>query len=301
MTGTDETMTRRSDKSDTPVNLVVITGLSGSGKTLAMRALEDLNFYCVDNLPVELIPTFYELCRTSGRSRVGLVVDVRGGEEIADLPARLEDIRAQGQVAVLLFLEAGDEALVRRYEESRRPHPLSHGHPLEEAIAREREILAPLKEGSDLVLDTARINPHELREFMFRQFREGLDRNRPRITVGSFGFKHGSAGNADLVFDVRFLPNPHFVENLRPRTGEDPEVAEFLEKSELFREFRARLLDLMEFLLPAYRSEGKSYLTIAFGCTGGRHRSVALARQTADALEKAGYQVDVRHRDADKF
>jgi UPF0042 nucleotide-binding protein len=289
-----------SPRSDTAVDLVVITGLSGSGKTLAMRALEDLSYYCVDNLPVELIPTFYELCLTSGRYRVALAVDIRGGERISELPQRIDQIRGRGPTVILLFLEASDEVLLRRYEETRRPHPLSAGEPLDEAIARERRVLAPLKEQADLVLDTGGITPHELRDFIFGHFGEGVGGNRPRVTVASFGFKHGAAGSADLVFDVRFLPNPHFVEGLREKTGEDGEVLAFLEESELYRDFRERILGLMEFLLPAYRREGKSYLTVAFGCTGGRHRSVAMARQVADALSEAGYQVDVRHRDTEK-
>jgi UPF0042 nucleotide-binding protein len=291
-----------SGKSEEAAELVVITGLSGSGKTLAMRALEDLSFYCVDNLPLELVPTFYELCRTSGReiSRVGLVVDIRGGEGISDLPSQIEQVRAQGQGATLLFLEATDEVLLRRFDETRRPHPLSAGKPLEEAISEERRILAPVKESADLVLDTSVITPHELRDFIYRHFREGPGERLPRITVSSFGFKHGGPGNADLVFDVRFLPNPHFVEGLREKTGKDAEIVTFLEESELYRDFRSRLLDLLEFLLPAYTREGKTYLDIAFGCTGGRHRSVTMARQVADALSGAGYHVDVRHRDVGK-
>lgn len=285
-----------------PADLVVLTGLSGSGKTLAMRALEDLSYYCVDNLPVELVPTFYDLCRTSGRdiTHVGLVVDVRGGDRISDLPARLEEVRAHGQSTCLFFLDASDEALIRRFQESRRPHPLGAGVTLQEAISKERRVLAPVKERADLVLDTSRITPHELRDFVVRHFQEGVQENQPRLTFMSFGFKYGPPDNADLVFDVRFLPNPHFDLALRDKTGEDPEVVAYLEESEIYREFLDRITDLMEFLLPAYTREGKSYLTVAFGCTGGRHRSVTASRQAAEALTRAGYRVVLRHRDLDK-
>ena len=279
------------------VRVVVVTGLSGSGKSLALRALEDAAYYCVDNLPLDLIPTFYDLCLRGGRPRVALVVDVRGGEGIEALPGILDQLRAKGGVARLLYLEANDETLIRRFSETRRPHPLAPGAPLAEGIRRERDLIEPLKEHADLVLDSSALTVHQLRAYLMDHFRDEPGVRTPHVTVLSFGYRYGVPENADLVFDVRFVPNPHFVEGLRGKTGSDPEVVAWLEALPLYREFRRRLFELVHFLLPAYAAEGKAYLTIAFGCTGGRHRSVALARQIAAHLEGKVPKVDVVHRD----
>jgi UPF0042 nucleotide-binding protein len=282
------------------VRMVVVTGLSGSGKSLALRALEDASYYCVDNLPLDLIPTFYDLCQRGGRPRVALVVDVRGGEGLAALPGVLEELREKGGQVRLLYLEADDETLIRRFSESRRPHPLAGEGPLQEGLRRERERVEPLKAHADLVVDTSEFTVHQLRSLLMGHFREWPEGRSPHVTVLSFGYRYGVPENADLVLDVRFLPNPHFVEGLREKTGNDPEVVEWLEAMELFGDFRTRLFDLLDFLLPAYAAEGKAYLTLALGCTGGKHRSVALARQAAAHLEGKVPKVDVLHRDVGK-
>jgi len=282
------------------VRVVVVTGLSGSGKSLALRALEDAAFYCVDNLPIELIPTFYDLCRRGGRPRVALVADVRSGERLEALPAILDEVRAKGGVVHLLYLDANDETLIRRFRETRRPHPLAPGAPLGDGIRQERELVEPLKAHTDLVLDTSALTVHQLRAFLMDHFRDDPEARSPHVTVLSFGYRYGVPENADLVFDVRFVPNPHFVEGLRQGKGNDPEILAWLEALPLYRDFRQRLLDLIGFLLPAYAKEGKAYLTIAFGCTGGRHRSVALAHQVAEHLRGRVPKVDVLHRDVEK-
>jgi UPF0042 nucleotide-binding protein len=282
------------------VRVVVVTGLSGSGKSLALRALEDAGYYCVDNLPLDLIPTFYDLCERGGRPRVALVVDVRGGERLPQLPGTLEQLRLKGGVVRLLYLDAGEEALIHRFSETRRPHPLAPGAPLLDGIRRERELVEPLKAHADLVVDTSGLTVHQLRAYLMDHFRDEPTGGSPHVTVVSFGYRYGVPENADLVFDVRFVPNPHFVPGLRERTGEEPEVLEWLEALPIYREFRGRLLDLVDFLVPAYEAEGKAYLTVAFGCTGGRHRSVALARQAADHLRGRVARVDVLHRDVGK-
>lgn len=278
--------------------LVLITGLSGSGKGSALKAFEDLGYYCVDNLPVGLMPKFAEMCAATGSHipRSAVVVDIREGESLSQLPIAYQRLDRKGLKVSLVFLEAADEALIQRFEETRRPHPLGRNLPVREGIRLERSLLKPMRRLADAVIDTSRMNVHELRQLIQDRF-GGRKRKTMLISVQSFGFKHGIPHDADLVFDVRFLPNPNYVSGMREKSGCDPEVRQFVESHAQTREFINRLSDLLFFLLPQYVREGKSYLTIAIGCTGGRHRSVALAEHIGSIMEEEGYKTKVSHRD----
>jgi RNase adapter protein RapZ len=283
--------------------LVVITGLSGSGKSLAARCLEDMNFFCVDNLPVNLIPQFYELLQRSGGAipSAAIVVDAREREFLAAFPETLEDLKAHGAPVTLLFFECTDEILKRRFSESRRPHPMQDaGGSLEKAIQDERTILAPLRDMADRIIDTNRFNAHELRSFLKASFGQHHAAASLNVHVVSFGFKYGVPAEADLLFDVRFIPNPYFVEGLRQLDGRHADVRAFLDGRPEAKEFLARLEELLDFLIPHYASEGKSYLTITIGCTGGKHRSVALAEAIREHFVEHGVPVSVTHRDLGK-
>lgn len=279
--------------------LVILTGLSGSGKGSVLNTFEDLGFYCVDNLPVALIPTFSELYVEGVEiERAALLVDAREGEQIAKLPAIYRKLAAE-QPATLVFVEASDEVLKRRFSETRRPHPLSNGGSIGEGIAAERHRMAPIRRMADVIIDTSKFNVHELRQFIIDKFqRPG---SRPLlVSVVSFGFRYGIPSDADLVFDVRFLPNPHFVPKLRPFSGKDPKVARYIRSFPQTGEFLRRIESLLTYLIPLYIREGKSYLTVALGCTGGRHRSVALAEVIRRYLQTKKYSAKVVHRDVDK-
>jgi len=283
--------------------LVVITGLSGSGKSLAARCLEDMNFFCVDNLPVNLIPQFYELLQRSGGAipRGAIVVDAREREFLAGFPETLDSLKADGAPVTLLFFECTDEILKRRFSESRRPHPMQDpGGSLEKAIQDERTILAPLRNIADRIIDTSQFNAHELRSFLKASFGEHHATTALNVHIVSFGFKYGLPAEADLVFDVRFIPNPFFVEGLRLLDGRNEKVRAFLDERPEAREFVTRLEELLDFLIPHYASEGKSYLTITIGCTGGKHRSVALAEGIREHFVDNGVPVSVTHRDLGK-
>jgi RNase adapter protein RapZ len=282
--------------------IIVITGLSGSGKTLAIRAFEDMGHFCVDNLPVALIPVFADLCaRRPDLRRAALVVDVREGTFLGEFPVIFDALRRNPRHrARLLFFEADDEALIRRFSETRRPHPLASGGSLEEGIRRERQMLEPLRERADLIIDSSRFNVHELRRYIQEHFAPQAGGQPIGISVVSFGYKHGVPGEADLLFDTRFLPNPFFVDGLRGRSGLDREVTDYLEAIPDYREFLARIVDLVAFLIPRYIHEGKSYLTVAIGCTGGRHRSVAMAEAVSQSLRDRGYEVKASHRDLER-
>jgi RNase adapter protein RapZ len=283
--------------------LVVITGLSGSGKSLAARCLEDMNFFCVDNLPVNLIPQFYELLTRSGGAipRGAIVVDAREREFLAAFPETLSALKAKGAPVSLLFFECTDEILKRRFSETRRPHPMQEpGGSLEKALSDERAILKPLRDIADRIIDTSRFTAHELRAFLKAAFGEHHASTNLNVHVVSFGFKYGVPAEADLLFDVRFIPNPYFVENLRPLNGTHAEVKAFIDARPEAREFTEKVEDLLDFLIPHYGSEGKSYLTITIGCTGGKHRSVALAERVRDHLIESGVPVSVTHRDLGK-
>ncbi len=279
---------------------IVLTGLSGSGKSQAIRALEDLGYFCVDNLPTTLIPTLAKLSlRSTGTiDKVAIVVDVREGDFLRKFPGvfdRLKKLRRLNPV--LIFLEASHAALVRRFSETRRPHPLAHDRSVSEGIRDERAQLNVIRDMADEIVDTSDMTVHELRQF-FMGLSRGRSRTRLTITVLSFGYKHGIPVDADLVFDVRCLPNPHFVPALRRRTGRDRAVVRFMERDASSVEFIERLEDYLRFVIPHYVAEGKSYLTVAVGCTGGRHRSVMIAERLKRSLaEVRGARVRVRHRD----
>ena len=280
--------------------LVILTGLSGSGKGSVLKTFEDLGFYCVDNLPVDLIPTFSELyVQGSGEAeRATLLVDAREGEKLAGLPAIYRRLRRE-YPSRLVFVEAAEEALLRRFSETRRPHPLGRDLPIREGIRRERKLMAPIRKLADLIIDTTRFNIHELRQFITERF-ANPDRRPLLVSLVSFGYRFGIPTDADLVFDVRFLPNPHFVPELRRRTGKDPSVALYVQSFPQTGEFLRRMESLLAFLIPHYIREGKSYLTIAFGCTGGRHRSVTMAETVRRALARRGYPAKAIHRDMEK-
>jgi UPF0042 nucleotide-binding protein len=279
---------------------IILTGLSGSGKSQAIRALEDLGYFCVDNLPTTLIPTLAKLSLTAAGDidKVAIVVDVREGNFLSSFPKIFTKLRAMPRLnPVLIFLEASHSALVRRFSETRRPHPLAPDRPVSEGIRDERARLNVIRKLADEIIDTSDMTVHELRQFFM-----GLSRGRARarlvITILSFGFKHGLPVDADLVFDARCLPNPHFVPALRRRTGRDRAVVTFMERDPSSREFMDRLEEYLRYAIPHYITEGKSYLTIAIGCTGGRHRSVMIAERLRRALsEIGGARVRVRHRD----
>src|SRR5437762_13336217 len=280
--------------------LVIITGMSGSGKASVLKAFEDLGYYCVDNLPVGLIPRFAELAGQSSEiERTALVVDVREGRQLEELPAIVKSVRRMIATKVI-FLEASDSVLLRRYSETRRPHPLGTHSPVKASLAAERRHLRHIRAMANLVIDTSRFNVHELRSHIIELFQKKEKGQKILVSFVSFGFRHGVPDDADLVFDVRFLPNPHFVPEFRPLTGRDPKVANYIRSFPQTSEFIQRISDLLIYLLPHYIHEGKSYLTIAFGCTGGQHRSVMIAEDVAKHLKKAGYRVKVTHRDSPK-
>ncbi len=280
-------------------HLVLLTGLSGSGKGSVLNTFEDLGFYCVDNLPVALIPKFSELYVEGGEiERAALLVDAREGEQIDKLPGIYRQLENE-HPATLVFIEASDEALMRRFSETRRPHPLGRDGSIAEGIREERRRMAPIRRLADVVIDTTKFNVHELRQFIIDRF-QNPGRRPLLVSVVSFGYRYGIPAEADLVFDVRFLPNPHFVPRLRPFSGKDPRVARYIRSFTQTGEFLRRIESLLLYLIPHYIQEGKSYLTVALGCTGGRHRSVALAEIIKRAVKKRGYSAKVVHRDLDK-
>ena len=277
---------------------IVLTGLSGSGKSQAIRALEDLGYFCVDNLPTTLIPTLAKLSlRPGGVERLAIVVDVRERTFLKQFPKVFSRLRRLRRLnPVLIFLEANDPTLVRRFSETRRPHPMPRARSVTEGIRQERASMTPIRALADEIVDTAEMTVHELRQF-FMTLSRGRVRGRFVITVLSFGYKHGLPVDADLVFDVRCLPNPHFVPTLKRRTGLDRAVVRFMEREPGTREFIGRLEDYLRYVVPRYIAEGKSYLTVAIGCTGGRHRSVMIAERLRRALSVFDVQVQVKHRD----
>ena len=274
--------------------------MSGSGKASVLKAFEDLGYYCVDNLPVELIPRFAELAvQSRDIRRTALVVDVREGSKLDKLPDILKSMRRMIPTKVV-FLEASDAVLVRRFSETRRPHPLGNDAPVKSALKEERRHLGAIRRFADFVIDTSKFNVHELRAHINERFHEQSAENSILVSCVSFGFRQGVPEDADLVFDVRFLPNPHFVPEFRPLTGRHPRVAKYIRSFPQTQEFVSRISDLLVYLLPHYIHEGKSYLTIAFGCTGGQHRSVMIAEEVGKHLRRAGYRVKVVHRDSPK-
>jgi UPF0042 nucleotide-binding protein len=280
--------------------LVILTGISGSGKSTVLRAFEDMGYYCVDNLPVELIPIFAEL-HAAGEgdfARAALLVDAREGLQLAKFPALLRHLQQEHPI-ILVFIEAQEDALLRRYSETRRPHPLGRDYSVRESLHQEKLLMEPIRKLADVVIDTSQFNVHELRHFVNQRFK--TESKRPLlVSLVSFGYKYGVPTDADLMFDVRFLPNPHFVPKLRQFTGKDAKVRRYIESFPQTGEFLKRMTGLLTYLIPHYIAEGKSYLTIAFGCTGGKHRSVMMAEWLKKALEKKGFNTRVMHRDIDK-
>jgi UPF0042 nucleotide-binding protein len=292
--------TQRLSGAESKGELVILTGLSGSGKLSALKAFEDLGYYSVDNLPLELVPRFADLVRSSAEiERAALVVDVREGMRLEEFPAILKKVRLVLPTRVV-FLEASEEALVRRFSETRRPHPMGRGNTVVKSIQAERKRLDPIRNVADVVLDTTKFNVHDLRAHINSQFEREVGDRSLMISSNSFGFKNGVPAEADLVLDVRFLPNPHFVPEFQKLTGKHPKVAKYIREFPQTKEFLDKSADMLKFLLPHYIKEGKSYLTVAFGCTGGQHRSVFIAEEMKKRLAAEGYRVKTAHRDMPK-
>jgi len=285
------------------MDIIIISGLSGAGKSRVAAVLEDIDFYCVDNMPVAMMPKFAELClATHGRyERVALVTDVRALENIADLFKTLDEMRGIGGVLSILFVEAEVETIVRRYKETRRRHPLDPaGHSIEEAVKKEIEFLAPVREQAGEIIDTTGQTLSKLQRRLFKRFTDGHDHKAMNVTIKSFGFKHGMPIEADLLFDVRFMPNPFYIPELRHKTGLDDIVKDYVFGLEQSNEFFKRFCDMLDFLLPHYIEEGRRYLVICFGCTGGKHRAPAVAHALFEYLSEQGYPADCIHRDVEK-
>lgn len=284
-----------------PLNtqFIIITGMSGSGKASALKAFEDLGYYCIDNLPIDLIPEFADLCQNSVEEypRIALVVDVREGAALGRFPRILQQIKARGLGVRLLFLEATTGALLRRFSETRRPHPLPVRRAMTQSIALERKKMKPIRRLAEMVIDTSSFTVHELRRTVMERFIERKQKTPLQVNVLSFGFRDGVPSTSDLVFDVRFLPNPNFIPSYRLRSGNDSRVSKYVFSFKQTHEFLARLTEFLKFLLPLFVAEGKSYLNIAIGCTGGRHRSVVIANYLHQFLKSLRYKSTLDHRD----
>jgi len=287
--------TARAALPSVPESLVIVTGLSGSGKSYVNKCLEDMGYFCVDNLPLELVEPLLE--RVTAK-RVGIILDVRNPDFAPRFPEILARVRQQVPGTRLLFLDASEESLIRRFSETRRPHPLAGTSSLLEALRREREMLEEVRAVADVVVDTSAMNVHELRSFIQKTFVGDPEGLKMVVSATSFGYKFGIPHDVDLLFDVRFLANPHFVPELKMKTGLDPAVAAYIEKDPETAAFLTRLVQFLDYLLPRFDQEHKSYLSIGVGCTGGKHRSVYIAEQLARLLKERGYPVRVSHRDA---
>lgn len=283
------------------MQFIIVTGLSGAGKGLATSHFEDFGFFCADNLPPALIPMLAELCVRGGVGRVAIVVDVRGGSFFNDLNDALAQLRGQGIAYQILFLDADNDSLVQRFKETRRRHPLSEQFPdLQDAICGEREALTELREQADKIVNTSHVTPRELREEIRKTFVDENDATQMQIRVESFGFKHGLPSDVDLVFDIRFLPNPNYDRAIGHLDGHCPEVIEYVMREQVTQDYLKVLSDYVFFCVPQFENEGKSYLTIAIGCTGGRHRSVVISNWLAEQLRSQDFRVSVRHRDLER-
>jgi UPF0042 nucleotide-binding protein len=293
------------DRSNDEVpEIVMITGLSGSGMSSATNAFEDLGYFCVDNLPVTMLPTFARLVREGnaeqGIERAALVIDIREGTFLGDFEKELKALRSSGLGVYVLFLEASDEALQHRFSETRRPHPAEKGQGLLQAIRAERAAMARIRSHADQIIDTSDHTVHTLRRHLLERFSPDRKGGPMRVQILSFGHKFGNPGDLELLFDVRHLPNPHFIPELKPLSGHDKRVVKYLRSQPEVEETLARFSDLLDYLLPLYQREGKSYVTVGIGCTGGRHRSVVIANALGRLLRKAGFDVHVMHRDVRK-
>jgi len=284
------------------LDIIIITGLSGSGRSFAIRALEDNGFFCIDNLPALLIPRFIDLCQGYQEEirRIALGVDLRGSRFLQALPQVLADVRAAGHHVQVLFFDASDDVLLRRFSETRRPHPLAGQDSILDGISRERKALEPIRALADKVIDTSDFNVHQLKNEMEAQFCQAPQTRRMVLFFTSFGYKFGIPHDTDMILDVRFLPNPYFVNELRAKTGLEPEVRDFVLRDQETRAYLDRLYALLEFTLPLYEREGKSSLTLALGCTGGRHRSVVLVEELQKRLGDGNFRIHIKHRDIDK-
>ena len=283
------------EKKRTSSRVLIITGLSGSGKTVALRAVEDSDFFCVDNLPVSLISSLItKISGQAGTKHIAIGVDIREKEFLTDIDMVLKDIRSRYQVE-MLFLEADTDILIRRFKETRRPHPL--GGDIEHAVATEQKILAPLRENADRIIDTSSLSPHQLRKLVSSIYDSAKVQKDLSVSLISFGFKYGVSQNIDLLFDVRFLPNPHFIPGLKELNGTDKKVADFVLKHSETKVFIQKVRDLLNFLIPLYIKEGKSYLSIAFGCTGGKHRSPSITEEISRLIKTKNIDLNVIHRD----
>ncbi|NLH46134.1 MAG: RNase adapter RapZ [Acholeplasmataceae bacterium] len=282
--------------------ILIITGMSGAGKTQVMRTLEDLNYFCVDNLPPALIPKFAELCmQTEGKvNRIAFVIDIRGGEFFEEMVGVLDEMKLNGMKYELLFLDASDEVLIRRYKETRRRHPLANEGSLSQGITKEREKVGNVRAKATHILDTTNTTTTDLRDKIIALYGSGDSFSKMNVIIQSFGFKHGIPLDCDMMFDVRFLPNPFYVPELKMLTGNDQEVITYIWNYQITREFTKKLEDMVLFLLPEYQKEGKSQFSIAIGCTGGNHRSVFIANKLRDFLREHDYEAQVSHRDLDK-
>lgn len=296
-----EKVSRGVKKMSEKLELVIITGMSGAGKTVAMQSFEDMGYYCIDNMPPNLLPTFWKLVRESGQfSKIALVMDLRMKDFFDEIDQVLVTMDNTPHITTrIVFLEATNEELVTRYKETRRAHPLAKDERTIEGIKKERVLLEEIRMRAQLVLDTTDLTPRELREKLIKEFKE-KERQMFRIEIVSFGFKYGIPIDADIVMDVRFLPNPHYIKELKPQTGLDKPVYDYVMQQTETELFYKKFIDLLDYTLPGYKKEGKSNVTIAIGCTGGKHRSVALVERIATHIKTDGYHVNVSHRDKDK-
>ena len=280
------------------MRFVIVTGMSGAGKSTALKMLEDVGYFCIDNLPLALLPKLVEILRVPSTefNKVALGIDIRGGQNFTDLEEMLKDVSYE-----MLFLDSGDSVLVKRYKETRRTHPLANEGNIWEGLEKERRVLEPIKKNADYIIDTSLLLTRELKRELQKIFVDSQEYKNLYLTIVSFGFKYGIPNDADLVFDVRFLPNPYYIEELRPKTGNDPEIQEYVMNNGKAEEFLDKLQDMLEFLVPQYIAEGKHQLVIAIGCTGGKHRSVTLANALYHYFEKSNeYGVRIEHRDIEK-
>ena len=292
-------MTRRLTNPD---QIVVVTGMSGSGKHTVFKALEDLGYFCVDNLPPALLPTLIEMGRAAGGgvTKLAVVTDVRSGRTLTDFESVYNRLKKSSYTTRVVFVDASDEVLARRYRETRRVHPMAQGQGVVEGVQAERKQVAVLRELSDFVIDTSQTSVHELKTLIQQRFSSETDSERPQLTLLSFGYKHGLPFNADVILDVRFLPNPYFEPLLKKLTGNDPEVAAFFHERSETEDSIDRISGLLCYLIPRYRKEGKHYLTVGIGCTGGRHRSVYVCQELSKGLRRHGFHPIVQHRDLHK-